>query len=673
MAVAKRIICVGHAALDRIYRIEAFPPEPTKVRALEHVEAGGGMAANAAAAIAKLGGKAELWSRTGDDAAGSAIRAGLKADKVDVRYVQAFDGARSSTSAIIVDGKGERLIVGQRDAGMPSGTSWLPLERIKEADAVLGDVRWLEGLRTVFTRARKEKVPTILDADLGAREALGGILALTDYAIFCAPALREFVHDGSNAERLEQVLSLGPRHAGVTLGREGYLWRERGGGGHVPAFKVTADRYDRRRRCLSRRLRADAGGGPPDCRMRARCCRGRRHQMYATGIARGLANAGRDRQLPVKQPASLTSARIDLKQYPSLSAKEVGSTSPKSRGRRVVASSMPLRSAARVSGESERLRTAGKILLMTGGTSGIGRRVLERTLIEQPHWTIILLARPSLRVDELKALPGASERLIVVEADLASLQSVASACDRVARLIGSRAIDAMALNAGIQTVSADATSADGLELAFAVNFLAHFLIVERLKKLLQPGGRIIITSSEVHDPDAFCLMGIGRATWQDPIVLADPVRSQDHVASVVDRGEARYCASKLLVLMYVRHLALKLPEIGVVAFNPSVVPGTEIGRDRNWLQQLGWKYVMPALAPILPGARALEQSASDLLWLLTEADAQSLSGQYVDGRLSQPGSKELRDRVKIGRAVEVANALVERCLRSAGCFRCDTV
>ena len=239
MASAKRIICVGHAALDRIYRIDAFPSEPTKVRALEHVEAGGGMAANAAAAIAKLGGKAELWSRTGDDAAGSAIRAGLKADKVDVRYVQAFDGARSSTSAIIVDGKGERLIVGQRDAGMPSGTSWLPLERIKEADAVLGDVRWLEGLRTVFARARKEKVPTVLDADLGAREALAGILALTDYAVFSAAALREFVPGGSNAERLERVLTLGPKHAGVTLGREGYQWRAGEESGHVPAFSVS--------------------------------------------------------------------------------------------------------------------------------------------------------------------------------------------------------------------------------------------------------------------------------------------------------------------------------------------------------------------------------------------------------------------------------------------------
>lgn len=240
MASAKRIICVGHAALDRIYRIEAFPPEPTKVRALEHVEAGGGMAANAAVAVARLGGKAELWSRTGDDSAGSAIRAGLRAEGVDVRYLQAFEGARSSTSAIIVDGQGERLIVGQRDAGMPSGTSWLPLERVKEADAVLGDLRWLEGLRAVFSRARKERVPTVLDADLGAREALGGILKLTDYAIFSAQALREFAPGGSDAERLAHVLSRGPRHAGVTLGREGYRWRESDGDGCVPAFSLNA-------------------------------------------------------------------------------------------------------------------------------------------------------------------------------------------------------------------------------------------------------------------------------------------------------------------------------------------------------------------------------------------------------------------------------------------------
>jgi sulfofructose kinase len=239
MAEAKRIICVGHAALDRIYRIEAFPAQPTKVRALEYMEAGGGMAANAAVAIARLGGRAELWSRIGDDSAGSTIRAGLKAEHVDVRYVQSFEGARSSTSAIVVDDKGERLIVGQRDAGMPSDTGWLPLERVKEADVVLGDLRWLEGVRTVFAHARKDGVPTVLDADLGAREALSGLLKHTDYAIFSAPALREFAAGGSDVERLDHLLSFGVKHAGVTLGSDGYMWRERGSDGHIPAFSVS--------------------------------------------------------------------------------------------------------------------------------------------------------------------------------------------------------------------------------------------------------------------------------------------------------------------------------------------------------------------------------------------------------------------------------------------------
>src|SRR5262249_29197459 len=208
-----RIICVGHSALDRVYRIEAFPETPTKVRALEHVESGGGMAANAAAAIARLGGTVELWSRIGEDDAGVKIRLGLKAFGVDARNVQSFEDGRSSTSAVIVDGKGERLIVGARDVSMPSGTSWLPLERIKDAAAVLADLRWLEGLRAVFERARKERVRTVLDADLGAREALGEVLGLTDYAIFSEPALRVFLPEGDRESKLRHILKLGPRHA----------------------------------------------------------------------------------------------------------------------------------------------------------------------------------------------------------------------------------------------------------------------------------------------------------------------------------------------------------------------------------------------------------------------------------------------------------------------------
>ncbi len=233
-----RVICLGHAALDRIYRIEAFPPHPTKVRAIEHIESGGGMAANAAAAIARLGGKVELWSRIGEDDVGVKIRTGLKAYGVDIRHVQMFEEGRSSTSAIIVDDAGERLIVGNRDTSMPSGTSWLPLERVAKATAVLADVRWLEGVRALFTRARAERIPTILDADLGAREALAEILELTDFAIFSEPALGDFAAKLGHEAALARVRELGPRHAGVTLGQHGYLWIDATGVGRCPGFAV---------------------------------------------------------------------------------------------------------------------------------------------------------------------------------------------------------------------------------------------------------------------------------------------------------------------------------------------------------------------------------------------------------------------------------------------------
>lgn len=235
----KPVICVGHAALDYVYRIEAFPPEPTKVRSLEHLESGGGMAANAAAAIARLGGKVELWSRTGGDSAGERIHKFLKADGVDIEFVRTFEHARSSTSAVIVDKAGERLIIGERDHAMPLDSSWLPLDRIAGAAAVLSDLRWLEGTRDAFAEARAQGVPTLLDADLGGGVGamLAEFLALTDYAIFSGPALDMFAPDMDERAQLEKVLALGVRHAGVTRGAEGYSWLAKNGtSGKQPAF-----------------------------------------------------------------------------------------------------------------------------------------------------------------------------------------------------------------------------------------------------------------------------------------------------------------------------------------------------------------------------------------------------------------------------------------------------
>jgi sulfofructose kinase len=215
-----------------------LPPGKNMRRALALAYGGGGWGPTAPTTIAKLGGPVELWSRVGADDAGRRIRAGLKNAGVDVRYVDAFEEGRSSNAVVIVDASGERLVVRARDINMPTGTSWLPLERMDNAGLVLADLRWVEAVRVVFARARELGLPTVLDADLGGRESLTEILTLTDYAIFSDSALDEFLPDMDRKAQLDRIMLMGPRHAGVTLGADGYMWRDTFGGGTSDGFGV---------------------------------------------------------------------------------------------------------------------------------------------------------------------------------------------------------------------------------------------------------------------------------------------------------------------------------------------------------------------------------------------------------------------------------------------------
>lgn len=233
------VIVIGHAALDSVYRIARFPPEPAKVRALEHLECGGGSAANAAAAIAHLGGNAEFWSRTGADETGRRILDSLRKDGVATDYVRIHAGSRSSQAAVIVDERGERLIVSERDHAMPSTLDGLPIAHIASAAAVLSDLRWFEATFAAFTEARRVNVPSLLDIDIGGGGLAERFIPMTDYAIFSAEGLTAYAGEGPHMELLGVALAAGVRHAGVTLGAGGYLWRTRSGEqGFQPAFKV---------------------------------------------------------------------------------------------------------------------------------------------------------------------------------------------------------------------------------------------------------------------------------------------------------------------------------------------------------------------------------------------------------------------------------------------------
>src|SRR5258705_11571664 len=104
-----RIVCIGMSALDAIYRVPAIPASPTKVLATGFTECGGGMAANASVAVARLGGDAHYWGRVGDDELGTRILTQLAAEHVNTTSVRRVPGCVSPSAAILVADDGERL------------------------------------------------------------------------------------------------------------------------------------------------------------------------------------------------------------------------------------------------------------------------------------------------------------------------------------------------------------------------------------------------------------------------------------------------------------------------------------------------------------------------------------------------------------------------------------
>jgi sulfofructose kinase len=223
-----RLICLGHATLDRSYVIGRFPPSPRKVKAVQAFSNGGGMASSAAVAAARLGARTSLWGRVGDDPDGLAIRQSLESEGVATNGLRRIAGAISATSAVLIDADGERLLAHHDGENLSSDPAFLPLEEVASSDAVLADLRWQEGALALFAAARVAGVPTVLDADVSDLPDLMPLLRLTDYAVFSEGGLAEFA-DGPPLEALARLRAAGVRHAGVTLGSAGYLWLDAAG------------------------------------------------------------------------------------------------------------------------------------------------------------------------------------------------------------------------------------------------------------------------------------------------------------------------------------------------------------------------------------------------------------------------------------------------------------
>lgn len=254
---------------------------------------------------------------------------------------------------------------------------------------------------------------------------------------------------------------------------------------------------------------------------------------------------------------------------------------------------------------------AGRVCLVTGATSGIGKATA--TGLAHLGADLVLVARDPARgaatMAEIRTVTG-NPRIELLQADLSSQAAIRHAAEDYRR--GHDRLHVLVNNAGGQWATRH-TTADGLELTFAVNHLAYFLLTNLLLDLLRAGApaRIVnVTSSAQAFGD----------------IHFDDLQFERRY-----RGQAAYNQSKLANVLFTYELAHRLDGTGVTV--NCLAPGvtrTNFGRDDSGP-------VIRLLTPLArPFMRSPEEGAATAVWLASSPQAEAVTGRYYLRRRARP-------------------------------------
>jgi len=283
-------------------------------------------------------------------------------------------------------------------------------------------------------------------------------------------------------------------------------------------------------------------------------------------------------------------------------------------------------------------------VLLTGGSSGIGLQAAKQ-LLEAGH-RLTVICRDAPCADRLaQTLAPLAGQLATPIADLADLASLERCAD--ALLTAAEPIDSLVLNAGLQYSGASAPrwSAQGFELTVAVNHLAHQVLLQRLLPLLLQGKtpRLVVTSSEVHDPTS-AGGKVGQAAGLGDLAGL----RQGPGAAMLDGGpfnaEKAYKDSKLCNLLMAREMDRQLRQQGqslpVLAWSPGlVIPRSNGGffrysRSQNPFGQSLFAFVARDLLRL---TETPQRAGALLAGLATLSPADPDGFQYWSNRVLGPG------------------------------------
>ncbi len=240
---APRILCAGIIVLDEVFRVDEFPQPDGKVQAKGFFVVNGGCAANAAVAIARLGGRAVLAGPMGGPAGvdenGDRVLKALARENVDCTACQRIDGLGTALSAIFMNARGDRTIVTYRDERIAAAMPDDP-ERIASAtDAVLADNRYPDFVRPICEAARRRNLPVVLDGDRPTVED-DPLFRVASHVVFSWQCLRETTGVADLAEGLKRIAGRTDAFLAVSNGPDDIVYLEDGRVHRLPVFKITA-------------------------------------------------------------------------------------------------------------------------------------------------------------------------------------------------------------------------------------------------------------------------------------------------------------------------------------------------------------------------------------------------------------------------------------------------
>ena len=222
-------------------RVENFPAPGTKVAASDFIITGGGCAANAAVAVARLGGRVAFAGPLGgsNDHVSNRILADLAKEGIDCGGVARIDGGTASVSLILLDATGEKTIATRRGVNLGKVLPADAGRLVSDADAVLVDNRFPEFVTAVCRAAQARKIPIVIDLDQ-ATKLDDALLKLGTHVVSSAEALHGTTGLSDYGAGLQRLAEQASGFLAITDGPNGVYWLDHGTLRHVPAFKVKA-------------------------------------------------------------------------------------------------------------------------------------------------------------------------------------------------------------------------------------------------------------------------------------------------------------------------------------------------------------------------------------------------------------------------------------------------